>query len=99
MQRKIGIIDLGSNTSRLIIMAYTPGVAFQLIDQLRERVRLSEGMGAENILRPEPMERTIRLLKVFRIGQHYLAENRTRRHAGRTRRHGSHAGEDRSRTP
>ncbi|HET7376850.1 MAG TPA: Ppx/GppA family phosphatase, partial [Anaerolineae bacterium] len=66
MQSKIGIIDLGSNNSRLIIMAYTPGVAFQLIDQLRERVRLSAGMGAENILRPEPMERTIRLLKVFR---------------------------------
>jgi exopolyphosphatase / guanosine-5'-triphosphate,3'-diphosphate pyrophosphatase len=67
MTRKIGIIDLGSNTSRLIIMAYTPGQAFQLIDQLRERVRLSEGMGAENILRPEPMARTIRLLKVFRL--------------------------------
>ncbi len=67
MTRKIGIIDLGSNTSRLIIMAYTPGVAFQLIDQLRERVRLSEGMGAENILRPEPMARTIRLLNVFRM--------------------------------
>lgn len=67
MQRKVGIIDLGSNTSRLIILAYTPGAAFQLIDQLRERVRLSEGMGAENILRREPMERTLRLLKVFRL--------------------------------
>jgi exopolyphosphatase/guanosine-5'-triphosphate,3'-diphosphate pyrophosphatase len=67
MECKVAIIDLGSNTSRLIIMAYTPGVAFQLIDQLRERVRLSEGMGAENILRPEPMERTLRLLKVFRL--------------------------------
>jgi exopolyphosphatase/guanosine-5'-triphosphate,3'-diphosphate pyrophosphatase len=66
MTRKIGIIDLGSNTSRLIIMEYTPGEAFQLIDQLRERVRLSAGMGAENILRPEPMERTLQLLKIFR---------------------------------
>ena len=66
MQRKIGIIDLGSNTSRLIIIAYTPGVSFKLVDQVRERVRLSEGMGAENVLRPEPMERTIHLLKVFR---------------------------------
>ena len=66
MQRKVGIIDLGSNTSRLIILAYTPGVAFKLIDQVRERARLSEGMGAENILRPEPIERTIHLLKVFR---------------------------------
>jgi exopolyphosphatase/pppGpp-phosphohydrolase len=46
MQQRIAIIDLGSNTSRLIILAYAPGTAFQLIDQVRERVRLSEGMGA-----------------------------------------------------
>ena len=66
MQRKIAIIDLGSNTTRLIILAYTPGVSFQLIDQVRERVRLSEGMGAENTLRAEPIERTVRLMKVFK---------------------------------
>ena len=66
MLRKIAVIDVGSNTSRLIIMAYTPGVSFRLVDQLRERVRLGEGMGAENLLRPEPMDRTVRLLKVFR---------------------------------
>jgi exopolyphosphatase/pppGpp-phosphohydrolase len=64
--RKIAVIDVGSNTSRLIILAHTPGVSFRLIDQVREQVRLSEGMGAENLLRPEPMERTIRLLRVFR---------------------------------
>ncbi len=67
MQHKIAIIDLGANTSRLIILAYTPGTAFQLIDQLRERVRLSEGMGAENILRPTPIDRTVRLMKVFKV--------------------------------
>ena len=66
MQRKIGIIDVGSNTSRLNIMAYTPDVSYRLVDQLRERARLGEGMGAENLLRPEPMDRTVRLLKVFR---------------------------------
>ncbi len=64
--RRIGVIDVGSNTSRLIILAYTPGVSFRLIDQVREQVRLAEGMGAENVLRPEPMERTVRLLRVFR---------------------------------
>jgi exopolyphosphatase/guanosine-5'-triphosphate,3'-diphosphate pyrophosphatase len=66
MQRTVGIIDLGSNTSRLIVVAYVPGTTFRLIDQVRERVRLSEGMGAENVLRPEPIQRTIHLLKVFR---------------------------------
>ena len=50
----------------MIILAYTPGTTFQLIDQLRERVRLSEGMGAENILRPTPIERTVHLMKVFK---------------------------------
>ena len=64
--RKIGVIDVGSNTSRLIILAHTPGVSFRLIDQVREQVRLSEGMGAEGLLRAQPMERTIRLLRVFR---------------------------------
>ena len=29
MQRKVGIIDLGSNTSRLIILAYPPSARLQ----------------------------------------------------------------------
>ncbi len=37
-----------------------------MIDQLRERVRLSEGMGAENTLRPGPIEHTVHLMKVFK---------------------------------
>jgi exopolyphosphatase/guanosine-5'-triphosphate,3'-diphosphate pyrophosphatase len=64
--RRVAVIDIGSNTSRLIILAYTPGVSFRLIDQVREQVRLSEGMGAENLLRPAPMERAVRLLRVFK---------------------------------
>ena len=63
--RKVGVIDVGSNTSRLIILAYTPGASFRLVDQIREQVRLSEGMGDENLLRSEPMERMVRLLRVF----------------------------------
>ena len=66
MQQRLAIIDLGSNTSRLIILAYAPGTAFQLIDQVRERVRLSEGMGAENVLRAAPMDRAVQLMKVFK---------------------------------
>jgi len=62
MPQRIAIIDLGSNTNRLIILAYSPGTAFQLIDQ----VRLSEGMGAENVLRPAPMDRAVHLMKVFK---------------------------------
>jgi exopolyphosphatase/guanosine-5'-triphosphate,3'-diphosphate pyrophosphatase len=42
---KIGVIDLGSNTSRLVIYACEPGVSYKLVDQVRERVRLAEGIG------------------------------------------------------
>jgi exopolyphosphatase/guanosine-5'-triphosphate,3'-diphosphate pyrophosphatase len=66
MPLRIAIIDLGSNTSRLIILAYATGTSFQLIDQVRERVRLSEGMGAENMLRPAPLDRAVHLMKVFK---------------------------------
>lgn len=66
MQRKVAVIDIGSNTSRLVIMAYEAAQWFKMIDQVRERVRLFEGMSDDNRLRPEPIERTIHLLRVFR---------------------------------
>lgn len=44
MQR-IGIVDLGSGTSRLVVFAYEPGKHFRLVDEIREPVRLGEGLG------------------------------------------------------
>ncbi len=64
--RTVGIIDLGSNTARLVVMAFEPGRRYQLADELREVVRLSEGMGEERILRAEPFERGIEVLRTFR---------------------------------
>ena len=40
LKRRLGIIDLGSNSARLIIVRYTPGVAFKVTDELSRRVRL-----------------------------------------------------------
>lgn len=64
--RSVGIIDLGSNTARLVVLLVRPGYRFQLLDELREVVRLSEGMGPERVLRPEPFERAIEALATFR---------------------------------
>jgi exopolyphosphatase/guanosine-5'-triphosphate,3'-diphosphate pyrophosphatase len=64
--RSVGIIDLGSNTARLVVMLYRPGYRFQLLDELREVVRLSEGMGTSGILRAEPFERGLQALRTFR---------------------------------
>jgi exopolyphosphatase/guanosine-5'-triphosphate,3'-diphosphate pyrophosphatase len=62
----IGVIDLGSNTARLVIYAYEPGRTYKLTDQVRQRVRLAEGFSESNRLQPAPIERAIETLNLFR---------------------------------
>lgn len=66
LKRRLGIIDLGSNSVRLIIARHTPGLAFKITDQLSRRVRLSEGMTGDNRLRSAAMERAVDTLLMFR---------------------------------
>jgi exopolyphosphatase/guanosine-5'-triphosphate,3'-diphosphate pyrophosphatase len=65
MQERIGIIDLGSNTTRLIVMAYEPGRSFRMTDEVSETVRLAEGVKEDGILQPAAMYRTVEALKTF----------------------------------
>ncbi len=62
---KIGIIDLGSNTTRLIVMAYEPEGCFRLTDEVSETVRLAEGVGTSRRLQPEPIQRAVTALSMF----------------------------------
>lgn len=43
IQRRVAVIDLGSNTFRLVAFSYTPHGSFHLTDEIRETVRLSAG--------------------------------------------------------
>src|SRR5438045_2784067 len=63
--KQIGIIDLGSNTARLIVMAYQPNHSFRLLDEVSERVRLVEGVGNEDYLQGKPVRRAVETLKMF----------------------------------
>jgi exopolyphosphatase / guanosine-5'-triphosphate,3'-diphosphate pyrophosphatase len=63
--RKIGIADLGSNTTRLIVMEYDPGRCFRLVDEVSEVVRLAEGVGSTGRLQPEPIRRAVEALRMF----------------------------------
>jgi exopolyphosphatase/guanosine-5'-triphosphate,3'-diphosphate pyrophosphatase len=63
--QKIGIADLGSNTTRLIVMAYEPGYCFRLVDEVSEVVRLAEGVGATRRLQPGPIRRAVEALRMF----------------------------------
>ncbi len=48
-QQRVAIIDLGSNTARLVVMNTHAGYSYRLTDQVREVVRLRQGMTEEGL--------------------------------------------------
>lgn len=63
---KIAIIDLGSNTARLLLVDVLENGHFQIVDQLKETPRLGEGMEKDGFLKPARIQETIKTLKLFR---------------------------------
>ncbi|MFN8373092.1 MAG: Ppx/GppA phosphatase family protein [Anaerolineae bacterium] len=64
-EQRIAIIDMGSNSFRLIVIAYVPGLYFKVVDEIREVVRLSEGMAEAGIIRAAAMERAMRAAHIY----------------------------------
>jgi hypothetical protein len=56
---RIAIIDLGSNTARLLLVDVTEDGHFQIVDQLKEAPRLGEGMERDGFLKPQRIQETI----------------------------------------
>lgn len=63
---KIGIIDLGSNTARLVIVDIYDDGHFWVVDELKESVRLGQDMERDGFLKPQRVAETIKTLKMFR---------------------------------
>jgi exopolyphosphatase/guanosine-5'-triphosphate,3'-diphosphate pyrophosphatase len=63
--RRVAVIDLGSNTARMVIMSAVPGYAFRLEDEIREVVRLRQGM-TERGLGEEAAARALSTLRLFK---------------------------------
>jgi exopolyphosphatase/guanosine-5'-triphosphate,3'-diphosphate pyrophosphatase len=61
----LAVIDMGSNSFRLVVFQYEPDSWWSLADEIREATRVSAGTGEEGILQPEPMERAVRTAGVF----------------------------------
>ena len=62
---RIAVIDLGSNSVRMTITRLLDDGSYRMIESARAMVRLSEGMGAECLLKPEPIGRTLHALDLF----------------------------------
>jgi exopolyphosphatase/guanosine-5'-triphosphate,3'-diphosphate pyrophosphatase len=63
--RRAAVIDMGSNSFRLVVYGYEPGRFWQHVDEIREPVRVGQGMGDEALIQPERMERAVRTAAVF----------------------------------
>jgi exopolyphosphatase/guanosine-5'-triphosphate,3'-diphosphate pyrophosphatase len=62
---RLGIVDLGSGTSRLVVYAYQPGIHYRLIDEIRESLRLAEGLAETGRLSPLAQERALSALRLY----------------------------------
>lgn len=63
---KIAIIDLGSNSLRLVLVDILEGGYFSVVDELKETVRLAQDMELDGFLQPVRVAQTIKTLKMFR---------------------------------
>ncbi len=63
---KIGIIDLGSNTARLVIVDMFADGHYMVVDELKENVRLGQDMDRDGFLKPQRIAETIKTLKMFK---------------------------------
>ncbi len=63
MSERIAVIDLGSNSARLIIMHIYANGAYNLVYHQKESLRLGEGMGRDQRLQPEAISRALAALR------------------------------------
>jgi len=64
--RKIGIIDIGSNSIRLIIVQINKDNSFRIIDEIKESVRLGKDMTLDGGLNPFRIDNAIFTISFFK---------------------------------
>lgn len=64
---RLGIIDIGSNSIRLVIYEVTDGTAYRVIDESKESARLSGKIDANGILHPKDITVIVQTLNYFKM--------------------------------
>ena len=65
-ERRLAVIDLGSNSFRLVVFTWEDGSWWRRTDEIHEPVRIGEGLDAAGELQPEPMERALETRRALR---------------------------------
>lgn len=63
--KKVGIIDIGSNSIRMIVMQIRMDGSFKLIDEVKESVRLGDNLSESNLLNADKMKIAKETLRFF----------------------------------
>lgn len=63
---KIAVIDIGSNSARLVLANILEGGYFVVFDELKENVRLGQDMDWDGYIKPQRISQTIKTLTMFR---------------------------------
>jgi exopolyphosphatase / guanosine-5'-triphosphate,3'-diphosphate pyrophosphatase len=63
--KQVAVVDLGSNSWRLVVFTYGPGPWWKLTDELYETVRIGAGLASSGRLSDEAMQRGSETLQVF----------------------------------
>jgi exopolyphosphatase/guanosine-5'-triphosphate,3'-diphosphate pyrophosphatase len=71
--RQVAVIDLGSNSWRLVVYTFVPGTWWKRTDELYETVRIGAGMGETGRLGNEAIARGLETLTVF---EHFLSAHK-----------------------
>src|ERR1700754_49876 len=64
MERRLAVIDCGSNSFRLVVFNYTDSW-WKRTDEIHEAVRVGEGLDADGKLQAAPMERALETLELY----------------------------------
>src|SRR5205085_432129 len=64
-ERRLAVIDLGSNSFRLVVFTWVPGRWWKRTDEIHESVRLGEGLDASGALQEAPMERALETIELY----------------------------------
>ncbi|OCL28054.1 exopolyphosphatase [Orenia metallireducens] len=64
--RNIAIVDIGSNSIKLVLAEIKKNNSFKIIDELKETVRLGEGIEEDNKLQEGRIKVAIQTLKMFK---------------------------------
>jgi exopolyphosphatase/guanosine-5'-triphosphate,3'-diphosphate pyrophosphatase len=64
-EKRLAVIDLGSNSFRLVEFTWVPDQWWKRTDEIHEPVRIGEGLEETGVLAPGPMERALETVELY----------------------------------